>query len=44
VVERRGLVVHVDDDPTFLLNAWMTTRPQDWTPRQAELLFSRRPS
>jgi hypothetical protein len=39
VVERRGLVVHVDGAPTLHLASPVMTRPQDWTPTQAAMLW-----
>lgn len=41
-VERRGLVIHVDGQPTLLLNSWVMTRPQDWAPAARAILWPER--
>lgn len=38
-VERRGLVIHFDGRPTLDLETPWMTRPQDWNPEAAALLF-----
>lgn len=38
-VERKGLTVHVDGVPAVLVEAPMSTRPQDWTPGARAILF-----
>lgn len=39
VVERRGLTIYIDGEPGPMLNAPIATRPQDWTPRQAAIIW-----
>lgn len=38
--ERRGTTVYIDGVPTLFLESPIATRPQDWTPTQAALIFS----
>jgi len=37
--ERRGLVVHVNGEPTLHLATPIATRPQDWTPAQVAIIW-----
>jgi hypothetical protein len=36
------LVIHVDGNPTLLLNSPVMTRPQDWAPAARAILWPER--
>lgn len=40
-VERRGLTIYIDGSPGPTLASPIATRPQDWTPAQAAIIWGR---